>query len=318
VSLLTVAPRGVCPTFMGFPFKNDLERLELDIAILGLPYGDPYSGEEIINDQTNAPTAVRRASKRISDGLDRWDFDIGGPLFAGKDIRVGDLGDVPYDLSDPRGHYRRAESVARKVVASGALLISIGGDHGVPIPVFRAFDSAGPITLVQIDAHLDWRDNINGVREGYSSTIRRASEMAHVKRIFQIGMRGQGSARAEEYEAARSWGARITTSWELQDQGMAAVLATIPDGERYYLTIDADGIDPAVMPAVAAPAPEGVSYRDAVTLIQGLCRKGRLVGMDIVEITPARDLNEITSMAAGRLILTAMGAATRAGYFARR
>ncbi len=147
---------------MGFPFKNDLERLELDIAILGLPYGDPYSGEEITNDQTNAPTAVRRASKRISDGLDRWDFDIGGPLFAGKDIRVGDLGDVPYDLSDPRGHYRRAESVARKVVASGALLISIGGDHGVPIPVFRAFDSAGPITLVQIDAHLDWRDNING------------------------------------------------------------------------------------------------------------------------------------------------------------
>jgi hypothetical protein len=65
---------------MGFPFKNDLERLELDIAILGLPYGDPYSGEEITNDQTNAPTAVRRASKRISDGLDRWDFDIGGPL----------------------------------------------------------------------------------------------------------------------------------------------------------------------------------------------------------------------------------------------
>ena len=308
---LTVPPREGFRTFLNFPFAGDLDRLRADVAIMGLPYGDPYRAEEVTNDQTNAPTAVRRASQRLSLGLDHWDFDIGGTLFDGRDVRVVDVGDVPMSLGDPRGHYRRAELAARKIFSAGTRLISIGGDHGVPIPVFRALETLGPVTLVHIDAHLDWRDEVNGVREGYSSTIRRASEMKHIHRIVQIGMRGQGSARAGELDAARHWGAEIVTAWELQDRGMAAVLAGIPDGERYYLTIDADGIDPSVMPAVAAPAPGGVSYRDAITLIKGLCRKGTLLGMDIVEITPKADVNEITSIAAGYFVLNAIGAIAR-------
>lgn len=311
---LTVPQRKAFSTFFNFPFASDPDRLEADIAILGLPYGDPYSAAEVTNDQTNAPAAVRRASPRLSVGLDHWDFDIGGTLFDGKDIRVVDVGDVMMYPNDPGGHYRRAEMAARKIFSTGARLISIGGDHGVPIPVFRALDAMGPVTLVHLDTHLDWRDEINGVREGYSSPIRRASEMRHIRRIVQIGMRGQGSARAEELEAARKWGAQIVTAWELQDRGMASVLADIPDGESYYLSIDADGIDPSVMPAVAAPAPGGVSYRDAITLIKGLCRKGTLLGMDVVEITPRRDVNEITSITAGYFILNAIGALARTEF----
>jgi agmatinase len=308
---LTIPPRAAFATFFNFPFAADLDRLQADIAIMGLPYGDPYSADEVTNDQTNAPTAVRQASPRLSVGLDHWDFDIGGTLFDSKDIRVVDVGDVAMYPDDPGGHYRRAELAARKIFSAGARLISIGGDHGVPIPVFRALDVAGPVTLVQIDAHLDWRDEVNGVREGYSSPIRRASEMPHIRRIVQIGMRGQGSARRGELDAARTWGAEIVTAWELQDRGMADVLAGIPDGERYYLSIDADGLDPSVMPAVAAPAPGGVSYRDAITLIKGLCRKGTLLGMDVVEITPKRDVNEITAITAGYFILNAIGAIAR-------
>lgn len=308
---VTVPPHAPFVTFLDFPHVSDLDSLQADIAIMGLPYGDPYTAAEVTNDQTNAPTAVRRASPRLSLGLDRWDFDIGGTLFNGRDLRVVDVGDVTMRIGDPGGHYRRAEQAARKILGAGARLISIGGDHGVPIPVFRALDVVGPVTLVHIDAHLDWRDEVNGVREGYSSPIRRASEMPHIRRIVQIGMRGQGSARTEEVEAARKWGAEIITAWELQDRGMASVLASIPDGGRYYLTIDADGIDPSVMPAVAAPAPGGVSYRDAIALIKGLCRKGTLVGMDVVEITPERDINEITAIAAGYFILNAIGAIAR-------
>jgi len=62
----------------------------------------------------------------------------------------------------------------------------LGGDHAIPIPVLRAYEGRGPITLVQIDAHIDWRDDFNGVRDGLSSPIRRASEMGHIKDIFQI------------------------------------------------------------------------------------------------------------------------------------
>ena len=98
---------------------------------------------------------------------------------------------------------------------------------------------------------------------------------------------------------------------------MAALLERIPDGGRYYLTIDADGLDPAVMPAVEGPAPGGVSYHQTIELIQGLVAKGRVVGMDIVEITPARDVNEITSITAGLFILNVIGAAVRTGQFKR-
>ena len=315
---LTVAPRQGFQSFLDFPLALDLDALAAigaQIAILGIPYGDPYSIDEVTNDQTNAPTAVRQASDRISDGPAQWDFDLGGTLLDGRDLKVVDCGDVPGDPRDLGDHYRRAEASARKILAAGALPVTIGGDHGVPIPVLRAFEGRGPVTLVHIDAHLDWRDEVNGAREGYSSPIRRASEMDHIGAIFQIGLRGQGSARAEEVDAALGYGAEIVTAFELHDAGMEAVLARIPDGGRYYLTIDADGIDPAVMPAVAAPAPGGVTYHQARKLIHGLVAKGRLVGMDIVEITPKRDVNDITSITAGRLILNLIGAVARAGYF---
>lgn len=312
---LTTAPRDVFQTFLNFPLVEDLDVLKADFAIIGMPYGSPYTMDETINDQTNAPTAVRRASQRISLGLDRYDFDIGGTLFDGQDVKIVDVGDVLAHAGDPGGHYSRAEAAIRKIRAAGALPITIGGDHGIPIPIFRALDGEGPITLVQIDAHLDWRDNVNGVREGYSSPIRRASEMAHIDKIFQLGIRGQGSARPEEVEAARAYGSNIVTANEWQDIGTAALLARIPDGGRYYLTIDADGLDPAVMPAVEGPAPGGISYRQTIDLIKGLFAKGRVVGMDVVEIAPSRDVNEITSMTAGLIILNAIGAAVRTGQF---
>jgi agmatinase len=258
---------------------------------------------------------VRRESARLSSGLDHWDFDLGGPLFDGRNIRVADCGDVPADPADMKGHYRIAETAVRNILERGAYPIIIGGDHGVPIPVFRAFGEHGPLTLVHIDAHLDWRDEVNGVREGYSSPIRRASELTHIEGIFQIGMRAQGSARTMEVEDAGAYGAEIITAYEVHDKGISSVLERIPGDKRYYLTIDADGLDPSVMPAVAGPAPGGLLYHQVRSLIHGLVGKGRLVGMDIVEITPGRDVNGISSLTAGQLILNYIGTAVRAGYF---
>jgi agmatinase len=292
-----------------------LEKLEADIAILGIPYGQPYGPDEIANDQSNAPSAVRRASARLSDGLDHWDFDIGGTLFDGRDIRVVDCGDVPVNPADIKAHHQIAEKAVRTILERGAYPVIIGGDHGVPIPVFRAFEGRGPVTLVHVDAHIDWRDEVNGVHEGYSSPIRRASELPHVERIFQIGMRAQGSARAKEVADALAHGAKIIAAYEVHENGISSVLERIPDNKRYYLSIDADGLDPAVMPAVAAPAPGGLLFHQVRSLIHGLVRKGRLVGMDIVEITPKCDLNGISSLTAGQLILNFIGTAVRAGYF---
>lgn len=313
--LKTIPPRFASGTFLGFPLCTEIDSLEADVAILGIPYGDPYSMDEVTNDQTNAPSAIRLESARLSIGLDQWDFDLGGPLFNGQNIRVVDCGDIPGDPADIKGHYRIAETVVKTILNRKALPVVIGGDHGVPIPVFRALDGHGPITLVQIDAHIDWRDEINGVHEGYSSPIRRASELSHIDRIFQIGMRGQGSARAKEVEDALAYGAEIITAYEVHEKGMDSILDRIPANERYYLTIDADGLDPTVMPAVGAPAAGGLLFHHVRTLIHGLVKKGQLLGMDIVEITPKRDINGISSLTAGQLILNFIGATARAGYF---
>jgi agmatinase len=96
---------------------------------------------------------------------------------------------------------------------------------------------------------------------------------------------------------------------------MEHVLTQIPDDGTYYLTIDADGLDPSAMPAVAGPAPGGLTYPQVRKLIHGLVAKGRVVGMDIVEITPKCDVNQITAITAGNLILNMIGKLIQAGYF---
>lgn len=313
-TVLTQPPSIPYQTFLDFPLVTDLDAVDADVAILGLPYGAPYSMAEVTNDQSKAPGAVRRASSRMSQAIDRYDFDLGGPLLAGKPIRVVDVGDVIADAWDMGAHYRRAEEAARLLFPKVKMLLSIGGDHGVPIPLFGALEVLGtPITLVHVDAHLDWRDDVNGVREGYSNPFRRASEMPWITSMFQIGLRGQGSARPSDVADAKAWGSNLYTANDVIEQGIGHVLDAIPDGGTYYLSIDADGVDPSVMPAVMAPSPGGLLHHHMCGLIHGLVRKGRLVGMDIVEIAPSYDLNDLTTIAAGRLFMNAIGAAAHAG-----
>lgn len=314
---LTTPPKHGHKTFLYSELCTDLDTLKGDIAFLGIPYGSPYSMADINNDQANMPTAMRQASDRMIRSIERYDFDLGGPLYDHRKIRAVDCGDVTADIHDVKSHVARAEQAVRKILKAGAMPFVIGGDHAIPIPVLRAFDGEkkDAITLIHIDQHLDWRDDVNGVRDGLSSPIRRASEMKHIGQIFQIGLRATGSARDEEVKAAKAYGAHLIPAYELHDVGMDAILKRIPDGGRYYLTVDMDGMCPGEAPAVAAPMAGGVTFVQARKLIHGLVKKGRVVGMDVVEITPRTDVNQITCITAGRLYVNMIGACVRAGYF---
>jgi len=313
--LTTPARRGHATFLYSEPdFDMALERA--DIAFLGIPFGSGYSFAEQAPDQANAPAAMRQATDRILRSPERYDFDLGGTLYDGQPVRAVDCGDVRADVAAPMSHVARAEAAVRRILAAGAMPVVLGGDHAVPIPVLRAFEG-DELTLVQIDQHIDWRDEVAGVRDGLSSPIRRASEMAHVGEIFQIGLRATGSARQEEVDTALAYGAHLITAYDLHEAGAESVLSRIPDGGRYYVTVDMDGMDPACAPGVAAPCPGGVTFTQARALLRGLVRKGRVVGMDVVEITPGADVNRMTCITAGRLIVNLLGAATRAGYFRR-
>ena len=199
----------------------------------------------------------------------------------------------------------------------GAQVFVLGGDHGVTIPALDALERLGQrIYIVHIDAHLDWRREVGGVERGYSSPLYWASTKRCVAGMTQIGLRGTGSARQGEVDAARAYGSRLFTAAEVHAEGLAPVLASIPPDLPLYITIDADGLDPAVMPGVMAPAPGGLGYAQVQPLLATLARRQPVVGMDVVEIAPRYDAsNAITCITAGRMILTVLGHgwAARAG-----
>jgi agmatinase len=254
---------------------------------------------------------------RLASFLTHYDFDFQGPLFAGREVRIVDCGDVAMVPGDFAGNSARTTAAIAQILVRGAVPVVLGGDHAIPIPVMRAYEHHGPIFIVQLDAHLDWRDERFGVREGLSSPMRRASEMGWVQGMVQIGLRGLGSGRQQEYHDARAYGSILVGAEELRSDGVAAVLEHIPAAEHYYITFDADGLDPAIAPGVGAPAFGGLTYFEASNLLRGVARKGRVVGYDFVEVVPSVDVMDLTSLLAARLTLNLIGEMAHQGQIGR-
>jgi len=308
------------PTFVGAPrlaSAADLATLDADVAVVGIPFGYPYDMAGSTSPSSTAPGAIREQSFRYGKYLAHFDFDFDGELFAGRDVRIVDCGDVAMTPGAFAENNRAATDVIRAILDRGAFPVVLGGDDAIPIPVFRAYEGHGPICIVQIDAHLDWRDEINGVREGLSSPMRRASELPWVRGMAQIGIRGVGSARRAEVDAARAYGSVIIPAAEVHRDGVAAALGHVPVADRYYVTIDADGFDPAIAPGVGYPSFGGLTYFQATDLLRGLAAKGQVVGVDVAEVVPSVDLNGVTSQLCARLILNLLGALAQQGRIGR-
>lgn len=248
---------------------------------------------------------------RDSALIDHWDFDLGGTLFDGQPVSCIDVGDIPTVLHDNAGNRVRIESKTREVLAIPAVPILLGGNDSVVIPFLWGLEDHGPVWVVQIDAHIDWRDEVHGERHGYSSLMRRASEMAHVVGILQVGLRSVGSARSTEIEAAQRYGSRFVTAREIHAFGMEPALRHVPEGARVIITLDCDGLDPGVMPGVAARAPGGLTYSQVIDLIAGLGKRTRIVGFDLVELFPPADIDGLSAQTAVRLLVDVVGTIVR-------
>lgn len=296
-------------TFLNLPTRLQPQD-ELRVAIFGVGHGTTYPGRDS-GGHAVAADAIRAASQEDASLVEHWDFDLGGPLFDGGPVSCVDAGDVETSMGDNVGNRTRIERKAREILDQGAVPIMIGGDDSVPIPFLAAFADHGPIWVLQIDAHLDWRDEVEGERHGYSSPMRRASEMAHVAGIVQVGIRSVGSARLEEVEAAQAYGSRIVTARGVHSQGIEAALRHLPEGARIVITLDCDGLDPGIMPGVAARTPGGLTYTQTIDLIAGASRRGRIVGMDLVELLPAADFDGLSALTASRILVNALGAIVR-------
>ncbi|MEW6080926.1 MAG: agmatinase [Bacillota bacterium] len=292
------------PSFCRLPVVTDFEELDVDVAIVGIPYdlGCQYrSGARM------GPRAVRNASTLYSlVDVGYYDHELDEYLLKG--VRMVDCGDSDIIHGDPRQCLDNAETMIRKILAKGAMPVVIGGDHAITIPVLRAYEGQDPFVLVQLDAHLDFVDIRHGVTEGHGSPIRRASEMKHISGIAQLGIRGPGSSRHEDFDSARDHGCILFGVRQFREQGLENVLAQIPKSERYYVTMDCDALDPSLAPGTGTPSPGGFDYYEVVDILRGIARMGDVVGFDFVEVAPQYDPTEVTPQVASRIILDFLGA----------
>jgi agmatinase len=304
-------------SFAGLPVCTQLDELDTDIAIIGLHYVSPYpnksSAKAAGDGAETAADAIRRQSARFIDHLDHYDFDFNDVLFAGRQVRMVDCGDVD---KQPAGSGQNPENITaaiRTILSRGAIPIALGTDEGGLISVLHAFDTYDDLCVVHIDAHIDWRDERYGVREGYSSGMRRASEMPWVKGMAQVGLRGIGSARKQEVDDARSFGSVFIRAREVHEQGIDACLIRIPDAEHYLVTIDSDAFDVAIAPGVLFPSPGGLTFDETSDLVRGIAHKGSVVGINMFEIRPELDVNSLTASTAAQLIINFIGTLAHSG-----
>ncbi|MFV2063335.1 MAG: arginase family protein [Chloroflexota bacterium] len=264
-------------------------------AALATPYvdRDPHA--------TGSPKAIRAASQRLARFVGHHDFDT-GVAFAPWLDKLGDAGDVDTDASDPEGNRQRIESALVDLLVDGSMPILLGGDDSVAIPFIAAWREHGPITVVQLDAHLDFRDAVGGNRFGYSSPMRRASESAWVRRIIHIGQRGVGSARPGDLQDSLEAGNTIVTAREFAAHGVAATAELLDAAEPFVIVLDVDAIDPAQVPSVRAPVAAGPSVATVSDLSASLAERGSFRGLVVTEFEPELDPTGASALILVRLI----------------
>ena len=305
-------PSGM-PSFIDAPRRDSLDELDADVAIIGVPYGVPYGMEGAKQRSAEATRTIREQSMRFSWSLSHYDYDFGGEIFAGRDVRLADCGDVRMEPGRYQENFEATTEAIKKILDQGAVPIILGGDHAIPIPVMHAYQEHGPIFVVQFDEHYDWREEVGGVRQGLSSPMRRASEMSWVSGMAQLGLRAVGSARQQEVDDAAAYGSILVGAEDIHQHGVEETLERIPNADHYYITFDADVLDPTLAPGVGTPGFGGMTYYEATNLLRGIAAKGKIVGFDFVEVVPSLDVRDMTSLVAARLTLNLIGALAHAG-----
>lgn len=294
---------GIC-SFAKYPIVSDWDALKADIAVLGIPYD---AGVGFLSGTRLGPRRIREVSTHYGRGDAGFYDPERDEVYLGAPWRIVDCGDADIVTGDIEASFNNIESAVRNIVEKGAIPAIMGGDHSISIPVAKALDSKGPLTVVQFDAHLDWSIGPGNQRLSNGSPMRKMAEMKHIRHMVQIGQRGLGSSRKEDFEAARAYGSDVITAREARGLGVEGVMDRIPDSERYYVTIDIDVLDISLAAGSGSPSPGGFAYNELNLFLEALAQKGDIVCFDFVEVAPQYDHTETTTRVAAMTMLSLMG-----------
>lgn len=295
-------------TFGKRDYVSDWSAIEADVGILGAPFD---AGTQWRAGARFGPRGVREASTLFSFGhAGAYDHEDDA-IYLPADVRIVDIGDADIVHTDTEKSHANIENGVRAILAAGALPVVIGGDHSVNIPCIRAYDgpeySGGPFHILQIDAHLDFVDERHGVRHGHGNPMRRAAEKDYVSGLSQVGIRNVSSTAKEGYDAAREMGSTIISVRQARVMGPKGVVDTIPAGAPVYITIDIDGFCPSIAPGTGTPSHGGFLYYDVLEILQETAQRHPVVGIDLVEVAPAYDPTDSTSILAAQVLLNLLG-----------
>ncbi len=293
-------------SFLKLPITEDLSSLDSDIGFLGVPYD---AGNSWRPGTRFGPREIRSYSSRYSTwggNVPEGYWDINHDKRYLKGITMTDCGDVDLAYYDMDRNRKVITETVQKMLESGVFPVIVGGDHSITYPCICAFEHLGPIDIVQIDAHLDWIDEVDGIRYANGSPMRRAMEHNFTRRMVQLGIRDVRSREAD-YKFAMSQGSQITTRQMIRDLGVNAILERLPDLGNVYVTIDIDGLDPSIAPGTGSPTVDGLLYHEVLGLLRGIASKSNIVGFDVVEVNPMVDLNGQTCLLATTLIMEFLG-----------
>lgn len=239
-----------------------------------------------------APLAIREASLNIETYSFRSNLDI-------EDLKIHDLGDL-HVSNDVEKTLKRLEYTVKDLLKSKKTPALIGGEHTSTLGAIRGIGGKDT-AVISLDAHLDLRNRYMDLATSHTTFIRRLNEQVKPKKIVEVGTR---AVCKEELEYAKKAEIQYFTTKQIRKNGLEATVKTVKETvencKRTYLTIDMDVLDPAFAPAVQNPEPDGLSIQTLLDLICNFC-DSRLVGLDLVEVTPLYD-NGVTAIQAAKIL----------------
>ncbi|GBC92046.1 Guanidinobutyrase [bacterium HR15] len=285
-------------TFLRAPYRPLSEAWQAEVGLLGVPFDITVGYRP---GARFAPQAVRQASLRYALSPDGYYHPRSGWRLKG--VQVVDAGDVDIPTLNYELAFERITHAARALRQHVQLPLYVGGDHSISYPLLLAYEDVPELHVVQLDAHLDFSNERDGTRYSNSSPFRRAVEaLPNLKHITTIGLRGV-RFDPEAVQAAQARGHTQVFREEWATLNPAEIL---PTGQRVYLSMDVDVLDPALLPATSSPEPDGLSFREAAQIIQWVAQHNTLVGVDLVELTPHLDPSGNSALVATRLLLEVM------------
>lgn len=297
------------PSFCRMPMCFDLTELNADVAIAGVCIDTGTSNR---SGTRFGPRAIREASMLYAMNYNPQDgfFDVEQRkhLLPGK--RIVDCGDIPTIPTLVVESFDMITQFVADIRARGAIPVVLGGDHSISFPVVRGFADT-TVHVVQFDTHLDLMDEVFGMRLSHANPMKRISELDNVTGLTHIGIRGLLNP-VDWTDETINRKSRFYTAEEVHEQGAEAIASKIPECDNLYVTIDIDSLDPSVAPGTGTPEPGGLTYLQLRKLLRACADKGKLVGMDLVEVNPLFDSTGATAQTAARLIIDLLGAATLA------